>query len=169
MLKLNCGITALFIIVALLVTGCASIVSKSSYPVVITSSPDQANFTITNKSGMNVHSGKTPSTVTLKSGCGYFKGETYNIAFQKDGYSSDSATIDSSMDGWYVGNIIFGGLIGILIVDPVTGAMWKLPPTVSATMYENEAASNTEEKTLHIVSYNNIPDSIKANLISIDQ
>ena len=31
------------------------------------------------------------------------------------------------MNGWYIGNILFGGLIGFLIVDPLTGAM--LPPT----------------------------------------
>jgi hypothetical protein len=30
------------------------------------------------------------------------------------------------MDGWYIGNILFGGVIGFLIVDPATGAMWKL-------------------------------------------
>ncbi len=30
------------------------------------------------------------------------------------------------MNGWYAGNIVFGGLIGILIVDPATGAMWDI-------------------------------------------
>ncbi len=169
MLKLKSVFTVLFIIVAFLVAGCASIVSKSSYPVVISSSPNQADFVITNKQGMEVHSGKTPSTVSLKSGSGFFSGERYNIIFKKDGYSSNSATISSSMDGWYIGNILFGGLIGILIVDPATGAMWKLPPNVSATMYEKNTALNTQGQTLHILSYNNIPDSEKANLISVEQ
>ena len=36
--------------------------------------------------------------------------------------------LDSSLSGWYFGNIIFGGLIGMLIVDPVTGAMYNLTP-----------------------------------------
>lgn len=38
------------------------------------------------------------------------------------------------MDGWYVGNIIFGGLIGLLLVDPITGAMWKLPDTAQGNL-----------------------------------
>lgn len=36
------------------------------------------------------------------------------------------------MDGWYWGNILFGGLIGMLAVDPATGAMYKLPKATSA-------------------------------------
>lgn len=34
------------------------------------------------------------------------------------------------MDGWYMGNLLFGGFIGFLIVDPATGAMWKLDDNV---------------------------------------
>lgn len=32
------------------------------------------------------------------------------------------------MNGWYIGNLLFGGIIGLLIVDPATGAMWTLIP-----------------------------------------
>ncbi|WP_174263189.1 CsgG/HfaB family protein [Citrifermentans bemidjiense] len=34
------------------------------------------------------------------------------------------------MNGWYWGNIVFGGVIGLLIVDPATGAMWKMDDTL---------------------------------------
>ncbi len=157
----------LFIIGVFLISSCASIVSKSSYPVSITSSPDQAEFVITNKHGMQIHSGKTPSTVTLKSSCGFFQGEDYKITFNKDGYSPNSATISSSMDGWYVGNLLFGGLIGILIVDPATGAMWKLPPAISSSMDKKDTALNSSGKSLYVLSYNSIPDSVKGSLVSI--
>jgi hypothetical protein len=100
----------LFTIVAFSVTGCASIVSKSSYPVSIKSMPAQADFVISDKSGVEIHSGKTPSTVTLKSGGGFFKGQEYKITFTKDGYSSTTTKISSSLDGWYIGNILFGGV-----------------------------------------------------------
>ena len=43
MFKLKNGIFVLFIVVAFFVGGCASIVSKSSYPVSINSSPEQAD------------------------------------------------------------------------------------------------------------------------------
>jgi hypothetical protein len=71
---------------AAFLSGCASIVSHSSWPVAFKSTPDQADFTITNKKGEKVHAGTTPATVTLTSGAGYFGGETYNVTFGKNGY-----------------------------------------------------------------------------------
>jgi hypothetical protein len=29
---------------------------------------------------------------------------------------------------WYVGNILFGGLLGFVFIDPATGAMWVIEP-----------------------------------------
>jgi hypothetical protein len=36
--------------------------------------------------------------------------------------------LKATLSGWYFGNIIFGGLIGMLAVDPATGAMWNIEP-----------------------------------------
>jgi hypothetical protein len=62
-------------------------------------------------------------------------------------------TITGTMSGWYIGNILFGGLIGMLAVDPVTGAMYVFPESVSAAL-DAEAAktSSSKESTLKIVS-----------------
>jgi hypothetical protein len=35
---------------------------------------------------------------------------------------------DSTVNGWYVGNVILGGMIDLLVVNPATGAMWTLTP-----------------------------------------
>lgn len=133
-----------------LLTGCSSIVSRSDYAVSINSVPDGANYVITNRAGIQVHSGLTPSTVTLKSSSGFFKGETYNIALKRDGYADQTFTLASTVDGWYFGNILFGGLIGMLIVDPATGAMYTLPTVVSVPMDPNVSSAN--ETTLMIAS-----------------
>ncbi len=114
--------------------GCASILGDSQYPVAVSSAPTGASFEITNKNGQVVHSGNTPSTVTLKSGNGYFSGQTYQLKFKKDGYPDKVVELDSSLSGWYWGNILIGGVIGLLIVDPLTGAMYKLPETASADL-----------------------------------
>ena len=165
MFKLKLCISTLILSVAVLVSGCASIVSKSSYPVAITSSPDQAEFIITDKSGAKVYSGVTPTTVTLKSGCGFFKSEEYKVTFKKDGFDPQTTTISSTMDGWYLGNILIGGLIGILIVDPATGAMWKLPETVASTLHEHKSANNEAGKKLKVLSYNSIPEKYREHLV----
>lgn len=112
----------------LLSTGCATIVSKNAYPVSIQSNPSGAEFTITNRDGIQISQGVTPQTITLKASAGFFKGEKYTITYKKKGFVSKSITLDSAIDGWYIGgNIIFGGLLGWLIIDPATGAMFKLP------------------------------------------
>lgn len=122
----NIKLTAMFL-TSILSTGCASIVSQSSWPISVKSTPDSAKFSITNEKGEKVHTGTTPALVTLKSSSGYFDGESYSLQFSKEGYQDTISTIDSSINGWYFGNILFGGLVGLLIVDPASGAMFKLP------------------------------------------
>jgi hypothetical protein len=112
---------------SLLLTSCASIVSKSSYAVTIDSEPTGADVTVRNEDGQVVHSGRAPTLLTLKASDGYFSRANYTVDVNLPGYNSTSSQLSAKMDGWFWGNIIFGGLIGMLIVDPLTGAMWKLP------------------------------------------
>ncbi len=108
-------------------TGCATIFSKNQYPVNISSSPEGASYTITNRAGQTIQQGMTPETITLKSSAGYFKGERYLLTFNKPGHEQQQFTLESGISGWYAGNILFGGLLGLLIIDPATGAMFTLP------------------------------------------
>ncbi|MEE4954747.1 hypothetical protein V2K54_02550 [Pseudomonas alliivorans] len=81
---------SLIAIAAFAVTGCASIVSDSKYPVAVTSSPSGAAYEIVNESGVSVRSGVTPDEVTLRAGAGYFDGEKYRVTYRKDGYISST-------------------------------------------------------------------------------
>lgn len=133
-------------------TGCATIITGSTQTLSFKSVPDSSQITITNKLGEKVHVGQTPATVTLKKGAGYFKPESYKVAFTKEGYQTTTVEVNSKLSGWYFGNIIFGGLIGLLIVDPITGAMYSLnPKDVSAVLSENNVSINSNEKTLTVI------------------
>jgi len=110
-----------------LASGCASIVSDSTWPLEVTATPAETEVEIRNEEGQVVHKGRTPFTVSLDSGAGFFDGETYTLKATSAGHEPAQATVDTHMNGWYFGNILFGGLIGLFIVDPATGAMWKLP------------------------------------------
>src|SRR5688572_11017505 len=91
-------------------SGCATIVGRSSYPVRIMSLPDQANVTITTEIGNQVFTGQTPTTAILKSSTGYFKKASYLVTIKKEGYDDQTFPIQANLNGWYFGNILFGGL-----------------------------------------------------------
>ncbi|PTX95651.1 hypothetical protein [Opitutus sp. ER46] len=110
-------------------SGCASIVHHGPRTLTIDSRPTGATVTIVKADTQApVHRGTTPVTVSLDPKRGYFKGQSYNVRFELAGYQTSDVQIRSEMSGWYWGNIVFGGLIGMLIVDPATGAMWNLTP-----------------------------------------
>jgi hypothetical protein len=150
-------------------SGCATIVSRSSQEITIASVPEGAAVKINNKSGAAVHSGNTPLTVTLKKGRGYFKAERYTIHFAKDGYHAHDITVEGEVNGWYFGNILFGGLIGLLAVDPATGAMYTLKPKeVSTTLDALKVSRHGKEQTLTVVLIEDVPQELLGQLIRID-
>ena len=156
------------VIAVMLITGCASIVSKSSYPISINSRPSEANISISNSKGIEIYSGNTPAVVNLKGSEGFFKKATYQVKFMKEGYNEKVVPVNFKIDGWYWGNIVFGGLIGMLIVDPASGAMYKLE-----TEFLNEtltqSAANIDTSGLRIYAINEIPSSWKSHLVLLDE
>lgn len=161
------GFLCLALCVVLATTGCSSIMGKSQYPVTISSQPDQADITITDEQGDAVYSGKTPTTVTLRTKAGYFRGKNYKVTFQKEGYAEHVAEIRRGVSGWYIfGNFVFGGLIGWLIVDPATGAMWTLQKEVSADLAPLSAAAAADDG-LRIVLFDDVPLPLRAQLIPV--
>ncbi len=125
---------------AAVLSGCATIFEDESKPVSIQTNPAGADFTITNRDGKVISSGRTPQQVTLRNGAGYFKKGIYQIHVTKDGYEDTTAELTPDVAGWYFGNILFGGLIGMLVVDPASGAMYKLPDTTEIPMRKKETA-----------------------------
>ena len=115
--------------------GCASLVSDKRYPVSIATNPPAAKIEVKDQYGVVKFAGTSPATAMLESGNGYFTSAKYTVTATKDGYASNTYPIQSSLDGWYWGNILFGGLIGMLIVDPITGAMYQIDtPSVNMSL-----------------------------------
>lgn len=148
-------------------TGCATIVGKDVFPLTINSTPDGASISIVDENGKKMFTGTTPSTVTLSAGESYFHAKSYTITFSKPGYADQYATVKATISGWYFGNILLGGLIGMLIVDPISGKMWKLQPDVNANLAGN-LALNTDQSTLKIMTLSQVPDHLKKHLVRIN-
>ena len=137
--------------------------SQSNYPVSINSTPDDATFTVKDRNGQVLHSGVTPETIILKSGAGFFKAGVYTISVEKDGFMTGTHTLKSTVDGWYFGNILLGGIAGMLVVDPLTGAMYRLPEIVNVPLATE--VSSTAKAELTVVSINSLSEAERANLI----
>jgi hypothetical protein len=64
---------------------------------------------------------------------------------------------------------VFGGLIGMLIVDPASGAMWridKFSDEINVVLSKSTAGVN--EPTLKIIDIKDVPENLKANLLRIN-
>lgn len=144
--------------IAMTMSGCATIIKHGEQQITVKSVPEAADISISNRAGEKIHSGKTPATVTLKKGAGYFKSEDYTVVISKDGYASKTVHVTGSVNGWYIGgNILFGGLIGWLVVDPLTGAMYTLnPETVDANLVAGSVGYEKSEGALTILLAQNV-------------
>lgn len=109
-------------------TGCALIVNGKRQSLNINSTPAGAEVIIDGTSR-----GKSPVLMDLA------RDASHTVKIRLEGYQPFELTLQRKVSGWVWGNILFGGLIG-LIVDASTGAMYKLTPEqVSATLAAAEA------------------------------
>ena len=155
--------------IIILGSSCASIVSKSKYPITINSRPSDAKITITDKKGVTVFSGLTPAMLKLDAGAGFFSKARYQVTFEKDGYVSRTVPVNFKLDGWNFGNILFGGLIGLLIVDPATGAMYKIDTEfLDETLEKENGGVSAKANELRILDINDIPAEWKEKLVAIN-
>ncbi len=159
--------SVLLSILLLASTGCASIFSKSNYPISINSSPSEAKIVVTDRDGIEIYSGNTPATIKLKSSSGFFKRARYQVVFSKSGYDTKTVPIYFKTDGWYWGNILIGGILGMVIIDPATGAMYKLE-----TEFLNETLTlsmASVEEQFKIYEIKDIPLEWAERLVKIDR
>lgn len=124
--KFNSSIVTIILIAVLsnFLTSCATIMGRSNYHVNINSEPSNAIVHVSDKRGNIVASGVTPVTFRLKSSDGFFKRAEYVLHFSKDGYEEAQYSLYATIDGNYFLNLFSWGVFGLL-VDPITGAMWK--------------------------------------------
>ena len=98
--------------------GCGTIMSGTTKSVHISSSPSGADFVV-QVDKIPVTNGKTPQYTVLKRRAGF--GKKYEVVFSKENYTTKTVPIKVGINGWYFGNIIFGGIPG-MVIDLLDGA-----------------------------------------------
>lgn len=133
-------IPAIAVVMAISFSNCASIIHGPMQSVDISSQPSGAKITINDQ-----FMGTTPKTFSLRRK-GYMKGEPkrnkeYVAKIELDGYYPYELKIKRQMDGWFLGNLLFGGVIGIAI-DAGNGAMYKLNPDQIIAQLKSEGSNS---------------------------
>lgn len=160
--------TALLLTAVLSLSNCATIVSKTSYPVSIDTAPEGVQVSITDKKGKEIYRGKSPTAIKLKSGAGFFSRAEYQIRLSAKGYDEKVIPVTFKLNGWYFGNLVFGGLLGLLVVDPASGAMWRID---KESREINQRLTKTTGSTglpeLKVLDVNTLSDEMKKELVRI--
>jgi len=103
-------------LILLVTSSCCTIMLSPQQEVGIASNPSGARIII---DGQDI--GKTPLTTSLK------RSNNHTVKVELEGYLPYELNLTKSVSGWVFGNIIFGGIIG-LVVDLATGALYVLTP-----------------------------------------
>lgn len=106
----------LFVCMGVIIQGCGTIIQGTTQQMGISSNPSNANVTINGQS-----KGVTPMIVDLK------RKDSHMIRIDLEGYQTYETVLTRKTSGWVWGNIVFGGLIG-LVIDATAGGMYKLTP-----------------------------------------
>lgn len=162
--------------ILLLLSGCATIFTGDSQTVRFSSEPSAVSFELIDSSGKVIHQGVTPAVVELKRGSGFFQSADLTLRASHGGRTTEMH-LDQKFAGWYLGNVIFGGLIGILVVDPATGAMWSFDENVHFDLEDPDANTGLEilsERTrnpveggISVLSLDDVPDALRSSLVRL--
>ena len=116
MIKFTGWLTLL--VLAMVTSGCATILDGSSQPVTFNSSPNGARIYVN-----GVEIGTTPLNVQVK------RSKTTMILAKKNGYEDQQLVLQTKMNNTFWGNIIFGGFPGST-TDYASDAMIEYSPNM---------------------------------------
>ena len=116
----------------LLTVNCASIVHQTTQYVPVKSQPEGAAITVSCGGVSNDPKLVSPATVTL-----HRKAHHCSLKLTKEGFKPKELSFARAVSGWYFGNVLVGGIVG-LIVDAANGAMWNRTPSVIDVTLEPE-------------------------------
>ena len=101
----------------ILLSSCATIISGRTQKFSVNTNPDEAIVTV--------------NGISQNSPCSFILDRTtpsYQVKIVKKGYKPVIISIKRGINGWVFGNILLGGIIG-LVVDVVSGSVYQFYPS----------------------------------------
>ena len=120
---------------------CATVLHSGPEPITITSEPPEALVTITDlRTQQLLVRASTPVVAPLARQAGYMRPARYQVVVEKPGYQPYVLLLQAELEKEYFGNFVAGGPLGLLVIDPLTGAMYALPSRVHAVLITANSA-----------------------------
>ena len=107
------------LVLAMVASGCATIIDGSSQPVTFNSSPNGARIYV---NGMEI--GTTPLTMAVK------RSKTTMLLAKKNGYEDQPFVLQTKINSWFWGNILFFGGLYSSTTDYASDAMIEYSPNM---------------------------------------
>lgn len=126
------------LVVSIILTSCATIISGTTQKVSLSSNPSLANVYID-----EIKVGKTPYVAKLE------RKTEHTVKIELAGYKPYETTLTRKFNAWYIGNIFIGGLIG-LVVDAATGSIYNLSPNQVNAAMGNGITFKSNSKDVYI-------------------
>ena len=127
-------------VLILILLGCSTMIHGTRQNVGILSNPSGAKVTIDGQTF-----GNTPLIVELS------RKDNHIIKIELEGYLPYEIILRRKVSAWIVGNIVFGGLIG-LAVDVISGGMYELTPEqIRAELKKSGMSMNLDDDKFYMI------------------
>lgn len=117
---------------------CATLMNGTEQGISVNSTPTGASI-----SADGQPMGTTPAVVRLA------RRNTHVVRLDLAGYQPFEMELAKKTSGWVWGNVVFGGIVGV-IVDGSTGAMYKLSPEVIEAGMQTRTAVVDGKRTIEV-------------------
>lgn len=120
-----CSLASLLLILSF--NSCATIASDWNSALRVDSNVEGAKVEVFDHGGASIYEGVTPCSLLVDHGRAFFLPAEYRVVVSCAGAEPQETTVTTSIDEWYLANaLVPGGIVGSLLVDPWTGAMYEL-------------------------------------------
>ncbi|HEY3178103.1 MAG TPA: hypothetical protein VGL25_04410 [Casimicrobiaceae bacterium] len=136
---------------ALLTSGCATLTKGTSQTITINTDPPGAVCTLTRDAKPLAVVNPTPGSIPIEKAKG-----TVAILCKRPSYLDADGALESEFQAVTFGNILFGGLIGI-VVDAASGAMHQYPTMITIQLIPEQCPTVSERDAFF--------DKMKATLL----
>jgi hypothetical protein len=132
------SIAIVWLSISVFTAGCATITTGGSQTISVKTEPEGADCRFSQGGNVVARVNPTPGPILVGK-----TSDSISVLCRKDGYQDTAGTVGSEFQLMTFGNILLGGLIGI-VVDASTGASAKYPEAVTIPLVPHEFQNVTD-------------------------